>query len=429
MMVNETVKELMTFLDGAPSVYHAVEQLRRMFEDAGYTRLDEGGRWDLQVGGKYYLTRGGSAIVGFRIPCADPQGFLMTASHSDRPTFKIKENGELDGNYVRIATEKYGGMLMAPWFDRPLSVAGRVMVETEAGVQTKLVNIDRDLMMIPNVAIHMNRKANDGYAYNPTSDTIPVLGGKDAKGRLMALLEEQADGEILAHDLFLYNRDRAKVWGAQEEFFSAQAIDDLECAWSTVKGFLTAGESRSIPVVCVFDSEEVGSSSVQGAASTLLADTIARICRARDLEPERMLSQSFLISADNAHGIHPNHPELADAANAPVVNGGVVLKFNANLRYTTDGVSAAVFRRVCRLADVPVQTYYNRADIPGGSTLGNISLGQVSVPTADIGLAQLAMHSCYETAGVQDVEHLLKAMQVYYGSTLTVTAEGTYLLN
>lgn len=429
MMVNENVKELMTFLDGAPSVYHAVEQLRRMFEDAGYTRLDEGGRWDLQVGGKYYLTRGGSAIVGFRIPCADPQGFLMTASHSDRPTFKIKENGELDGNYVRIATEKYGGMLMAPWFDRPLSVAGRVMVETEAGVQTKLVNIDRDLMMIPNVAIHMNRKANDGYAYNPTSDTIPVLGGKDAKGRLMALLEEQAGGEILAHDLFLYNRDRAKVWGAQEEFFSAQAIDDLECAWSTVKGFLTAGKSRSIPVVCVFDSEEVGSSSVQGAASTLLADTIARICRARDLEPERMLSQSFLISADNAHGIHPNHPELADAANAPVVNGGVVLKFNANLRYTTDGVSAAVFRRVCRLADVPVQTYYNRADIPGGSTLGNISLGQVSVPTADIGLAQLAMHSCYETAGVQDVEHLLKAMQVYYGSTLTVTAEGTYLLN
>ena len=429
MMVNETVKELMTFLDGAPSVYHAVEQLRRMFEDAGYTRLDEGGRWDLQVGGKYYLTRGGSAIVGFRIPCADPQGFLMTASHSDRPTFKIKENGELDGNYVRIATEKYGGMLMAPWFDRPLSVAGRVMVETEAGVQTKLVNIDRDLMMIPNVAIHMNRKANDGYAYNPTSDTIPVLGGKDAKGRLMALLEEQAGGEILAHDLFLYNRDRAKVWGAQEEFFSAQAIDDLECAWSTVKGFLTAGESRSIPVVCVFDSEEVGSSSVQGAASTLLADTIARICRARNLEPERMLSQSFLISADNAHGIHPNHPELADAANAPVVNGGVVLKFNANLRYTTDGVSAAVFRRVCRLADVPVQTYYNRADIPGGSTLGNISLGQVSVPTADIGLAQLAMHSCYETAGVQDVEYLLKTMQVYYGSTLTVTAEGTYLLN
>lgn len=429
MMVNETVKELMTFLDSAPSVYHAVEQLRRMFEDAGYTRLDEGGRWDLQVGGKYYLTRGGSAIVGFRIPCADPQGFLMTASHSDRPTFKIKENGELDGNYVRIATEKYGGMLMAPWFDRPLSVAGRVMVETEAGVQTKLVNIDRDLMMIPNVAIHMNRKANDGYAYNPTSDTIPVLGGKDAKGRLMALLEEQAGGEILAHDLFLYNRDRAKVWGAQEEFFSAQAIDDLECAWSTVKGFLTAGESRSIPVVCVFDSEEVGSSSVQGAASTLLADTIARICRARDLEPERMLSQSFLISADNAHGIHPNHPELADAANAPVVNGGVVLKFNANLRYTTDGVAAAVFRRVCRLADVPVQTYYNRADIPGGSTLGNISLGQVSVPTADIGLAQLAMHSCYETAGVQDVEHLLKAMQVYYGSTLTVTADGTYLLN
>ena len=424
----ELVKELTAFLDGAPSVYHAVDGLRKMFDDAGYTRLDEGGRWELEVGGKYYLTRGGSAIVGFRIPCAQPQGFLMSASHSDRPTFKVKENGELDGNYIRMATEKYGGMLMAPWFDRPLSVAGRLLVQTDHGVKTELVNIDRDLMMIPNVAIHMNRKANDGYAYNPTSDTIPVLGGKSAKGSLQTLLQEQAGGEILAHDLYLYNRDRARVWGAQEEFFSAQAIDDLECAWGTVRGFLTSQTSRSIPVVCVFDSEEVGSSSVQGAASTLLADTVARICRSLGLEPERLLSQSFLISADNAHGIHPNHPELADAANAPVLNEGVVLKFNANLRYTTDGISAALFRQICRMAGVPVQTYYNRADIAGGSTLGNISLGQVSVPTADIGLAQLAMHSCYETAGVQDAEYLVRVMQTYYGATLTVTPQGEYLL-
>ncbi len=428
-MATQNVKELMQFLDAAPSVYHAVEGLRGLFEAAGYTRLDEGKIWQLEVGGKYYLTRGGSAILAFRVPCDKPQGFLMTSSHSDRPTFKIKENGEMESKYIRMATEKYGGMLMAPWFDRPLSVAGRVLVETPTGVKSKLVNIDRNLMMIPNVAIHMNRKANDGYAYNPTSDTIPVLGGKDAKGKFDELLAQQAGGKILAHDLYLYNRDRASLWGIDEEFVSAQAIDDLECAWGTTKGFLTAGDSRSIPVVCVFDSEEVGSSSVQGAASTLLADALGRICKALDLELTQMLSQSFMVSADNAHAVHPNHPELADGANAPVVNEGIVLKFNSNLRYTTDAVSAAVLRKVCGKAGVPVQTYYNRADIAGGSTLGNISLGQVSVPTADIGLAQLAMHSCYETAGVQDLEYLVTAMQAFYSSTLTVTADGEYIID
>ena len=427
-MATQNVKELMQFLDAAPSAYHAVDGLKNMFEAAGYTRLDEGKQWKLEVGGKYYLTRGGSAILGFRVPCEAPQGFLMSASHSDRPTFKIKENGELESKYIRIATEKYGGMLMAPWFDRPLSVAGRVLVETPTGAKTKLINIDRDLMMIPNVAIHMNRKANDGYAYNPAVDTIPLLGGKDAKGKFEALLEEQAGGKILGHDLYLYNRDRAKVWGIDEEFVSAQAIDDLECAWGSVKGFLNAGQSRSIPVVCVFDSEEVGSSSVQGAASTLLADALGRICKALDLELTQMVSQSFMVSADNAHAIHPNHPEYADAANAPVVNEGIVLKFNSNLRYTTDAVSAALLRSVCKKAGVPVQSYYNRADMAGGSTLGNISLNQVSVPTADIGLAQLAMHSCYETAGVKDLEYLVKAMESFYSSTLTVTAEGEYII-
>ncbi len=428
-MASEYIKELMDFLNASPSVYHAVEQLRTSMESAGYTRLDEGKPWTLEVGGKYYLTRGGSAIIAFRIPCAHPQGFLMTSSHSDRPTFKVKENGELESKYIRMATEKYGGMLMAPWFDRPLSVAGRVLVETDDGVKTKLVNIDRDLMMIPNVAIHMNRKANDGYAYNPTSDTIPLLGGAEAKGRFAQLLSQQADGKILAHDLYLYNRNHAAVWGIDEEFFSSQAIDDLECAWATTKGFLTSGDSCSIPVVCVFDSEEVGSSTVQGAASTLLADTLSRICNTLELSLPQMVSQSFMISADNAHAVHPNHPELADAANAPVINEGIVLKFNSNMRYTTDGVSAAVFRRVCGKADVPVQTYYNRADMAGGSTLGNISLSQVSVPTADIGLAQLAMHSCYETAGVKDLDYLVKAMQVFYSSTLTVTPDGGYVID
>ena len=416
-------EKLMAFLDASVSVYHATAYLANILEDAGYVRLSEGETWHLTAGGKYFLTRGGTAVLAFRVPETTPKGFLMTASHSDRPTFKVKENGELTGKYTRLATEKYGGMLIAPWLDRPLSVAGRVMVETEDGVQSRLVNIDRDLMMIPNVAIHMNRQANDGYKWNPAVDTLPLLGGSNTAGKLNELLEEAAGGKILGHDLYLYIRQKATVWGINEEFISSAALDDLECVWECTQGFLSAEDGNSIPVLCVFDSEEVGSSSVQGAASKLLESTISRICISLGLEEQVMLANSFMISADNAHAVHPNHPELADANNAPVVNGGVVLKFNANLRYSTDGVAAAIFRKVCQKAGVAVQTYCNRADMPGGSTLGNISLSHVSVPTADIGLPQLAMHSCYETAGVQDALDLEKVVAAYYAGSLEVSGD------
>ena len=420
------IEKLRAFLDASVSVYHAAAYLADVLADAGYTRLSEGENWNLTAGGKYYLVRGGTAVLAFRVPETTPKGFLLTASHSDRPTFKVKENAELTGKYTRLATEKYGGMLMAPWLDRPLSIAGRVLVETEDGVQSRLVNIDRDLMMIPNVAIHMNRQANEGYKWNPAVDTLPLLGGADAAGKLNDLLEEAAGGKILGHDLYLYIRQKATIWGMNEEYISSAALDDLQCAWACTQGFLSAEDGNSIPVLCVFDSEEVGSSSLQGAASKLLESTITRICASLGLNELVMLSNSFMISADNAHAVHPNHPEYADPNNAPVVNGGVVLKFNANQRYCTDGVSAAIFRKVCDKAGVKVQTYCNRADIPGGSTLGNISLSHVSVPTADIGLPQLAMHSCYETAGVQDAIDLEKAMTAYYAGSLEVCDEDYY---
>ena len=417
---------LMHYLDGAHSVFHAVEGLKNRLEEAGYTRLQESGKWNLIPGGKYYMTRGGTSIMAFRIPKGTPKGFLMSASHADRPTFKVKENGELCGKYTRLAVERYGGMLMAPWLDRPLSIAGRVLVETDKGMETKLIDIDRDLLLIPNVAIHMNRKANDGYSWNPAVDLLPLMGGSEAKGKLNALLEDAAGGKLLGHDLFLYVRQKASVWGLEEEFLSSAALDDLECAYCCTEGFLKAADSAAVPVLCVFDSEEVGSSSVQGAASDLLENLLARICKACDWNLMEMLASSFMVSADNAHAVHPNHPEFADATNAPVVNGGVVLKFNANQRYCTDGVSGAIFRKACEKADVPVQSYYNRADLPGGSTLGNISLCHVSVPTADIGLPQLAMHSCYETAGVKDAEYLMDAMASYYSQAITCPADGCY---
>ena len=416
--MDKKIEALKAFLDASHSVYHAAKNIADVLENAGYTRLYEADKWELSAGGKYYLVRGGTAVLAFRIPEGEPAGFMMTASHSDRPTFKVKENGVLEGKYTRLATEKYGGMLMAPWLDRPLSIAGRAMVETEQGLEARLVDIDRDLLLIPNVAIHMNRSANEGYKWNPAVDTLPLLGGKDAKGKLEAILEEAAGGKVLGHDLYLYIRQKAAVWGVEEEYISSAALDDLECAWCCTQGFLQAEPAESVPVLCVFDSEEVGSSSVQGAASDLLESALSRVCGALGWDLPRMLASSFMVSADNAHAQHPNHPEFADAANAPVMNGGIVLKFNASQRYCTDGVAAAVLRSVCGKAGVPVQTYCNRADVPGGSTLGNISLAHVSVPTADIGLAQLAMHSCYETAGVQDALYLEAAMAAFYSMCL-----------
>ncbi len=423
------IEELKKFLDSAHSVYHAVAALEEQLKDAGYTRLSEADAWELAPGGKYYLIRGGSALLAFRIPEGECKGFLMSASHADRPCFKVKENGVLAGAYTRLAVERYGGMLIAPWLDRPLSVAGRVLVETETGVESRLVDIDRDLLLMPNVAIHMNRSANEGYKWNPATDTVPLLGSKETAEKFWQLVEEQAGGKILGHDLYLYVRQKAVVWGLDETFISSAALDDLECVWGCTQGFLNGKETANIPVLCVFDSEEVGSSSYQGAASDLLQSTISRICKTLNIEERRTLAQSFMVSADNAHALHPNHPELADAANAPVMGGGIVLKFNANQRYTTDGVSAAIFRKICARADVPVQTYCNRADIAGGSTLGNISLSQVAVPSVDIGLAQLAMHSCYETADVKDVAYLADAMAAYYAAELTMTGDGTYQIN
>lgn len=419
---------LKAFLDKAHSQYHAIALLKSQLEENGYTGLPEGGKWELQKGGKYYLTRGGSALIAFRIPEEDPTGFMMSASHSDRPTFKLKENGVLSGPYTRLSTEKYGGMLIGPWLDRPLSVAGRVLVEGEGKVESRLVDIDQDLLLIPNVAIHMNRKANDGYTWNVAVDTLPLLGGKDAAGKLDAILEEAAGGKILGHDLFLYVRQNATIWGTEEEFLSAQALDDLECAWGTTQGFLQATPAKAVPVLCVFDSEEVGSCSMQGAASDLLEAALRKICAVCGYDLSGLLANSFMVSADNAHALHPNHPELADSKNAPVMNEGIVLKFNSNMRYTTDGVSAAVFRSVCKKADVPVQTYYNRADLPGGSTLGNISLAHVSILSADIGLAQLAMHSCYETAGTKDIAYLVQAMEAFYSASLEVSSDGSFCL-
>ena len=425
--MEEEIRGLRAFLDASHSHCHALAYLRDMLEEEGYVLLPERAEWELTPGGKYYVQRGGTALVAFRLPEEPATGFLMSASHCDRPCFQVKENSELNGAYLRLAVERYGGQILHTWLDRPLSIAGRVTVETEEGVESRLVDIDRDLLLIPSVAIHMNRQVNDGYQWNPAVDMLPLLGGKDAAGKLLAELEQQAGGRILGHDLYLYIRQRSSIWGMEQEFISSAALDDLECVWGCTRGFLKTAPSEMVPVLCVFDSEEVGSGSVQGAGSTLLTDVLERICHGLGWNLKRMLAQSFMVSADNAHALHPNHPELADPTNAPVLGGGVVIKRSASLSYCTDGVSEAVFRKICEKAGVNTQSYRNRADIPGGSTLGRISLAHVSVPTVDIGLAQLAMHSCYETAAVSDAADLVRAMTAYYGTTLEASENG-YIL-
>lgn len=422
--MNQQINAFCAFLDQAKSFFHVTENICAMLTAKGYVRLDEGQPWALESGGKYFVQRNGSSLVAFRIPKESPCGYTMSACHSDRPAFLVKENGELKGAYTRLSTERYGGMLMYSWMDRPLSIAGRVLVETPNGVERRLIDLDRDIAMMPSLAIHMNRTVNEGYSWNPAVDSIPLLGSKDVAGLLPQLLEQAAGGRILSHDLYLYVREPARVWGLNEEYLSAPALDDLQCVWGCTQGFLNAGESRNITVLSVFDSEEVGSNSTQGADSTFLSATLERISRILGLDQDCMLANSFMVSADNAHAVHPNHPQLSDSGRSVAMNEGVVVKFAATLNYTSDGLSAAVFRKICEKADVPTQTFYNRADLRGGATLGHFSLHHVSVPSVDIGMAQLAMHSAYETCGVQDVLYLEQAMTAYYQSTFIATENG-----
>lgn len=417
-------QQLIEFIENSPTCFHAVQTMTDILRAEGFTELKENQRWRVENGGNYFVTRNGSSLIAFTVPAQDMKGMHIIASHSDSPAFKIKENPELEseGRCIRLNVEGYGGMIRAPWLDRPLSVAGRVIVkEKDSGnFHSVLVNIDRDLVMIPNLAIHMDRQINDSCKYNVQKDMLPIYGDLSAKNTFMKLISDAAgvpEEEILGHDLFLYNRQKGTVWGASGEFLSCSRLDDLQCAFASLKGLLAGARREYLAVHCVLDNEEVGSGTKQGAASTFLYDTLTRIHTALGLSQEDYLihlADSFMISADNAHAVHPAHAAKADPTNRPYLNGGIVMKFSANQKYCTDGVSAAMFRDLCRKAGVPVQTFVNRSDMAGGSTLGNISNTQVALNTVDIGLPQLAMHSPYETAGVKDTGYLIRAAEEFF---------------
>ena len=421
-MQHAPARELLHFIKNSPTCYHVTENIRQKLLANGYTELSERERWEVAPGGKYFVRRNGSSTIAFRVPEMIDGGFAMAAAHSDSPAFRLKEHPDRrSAHYVQLSTEKYGGMLMSTWFDRPLSVAGRVFVRANGEIVEKLVSVDRDLLVIPNVAIHMNRTANDGMKYLANIDTLPLLGGKDSGGILpiVAKAADVAENDILGSDLFLYCRGEGTLLGENEEYILSPKLDDLECACGCLEGFLAAKESGNIAVCCIFDNEEVGSGTKQGAKSSFLRDVLERICNNSETY-KRAVAKSFMLSCDNAHAVHPNFADKSDSTNRVYMNGGIVIKYNANQRYTTDAVSEAVVKYVCKNAGVPYQMYANRSDIPGGSTLGNLSNEKVSLNTADIGLAQLAMHSSYETAGSRDTEYMVKMIKEFYKTEIVL---------
>lgn len=434
-MEENMVQRLLDFLDASPSCYHAADQVTQALGGAGYIRLWESEAWALIPSGKYFVVRGDASVIAFRVPRKDWKGFMIAAGHSDSPTFKVREAAEIvsAGNCLRLSVEPYGGMIMRSWLDRPLTVAGRVMVRDGQRVASRLMYVDRDLLVIPSVAIHMDREVNKGTALKANVDLLPLFAQGKEPGAFRKLIAAEAgvpEADLLTTDLFLCLRDKAARAGADGAFIASPRLDDLQCVFACLQGFLAAEEGESMPVLAVFHNEEVGSGTRQGADSTFLADVLSRAARALGREGEdwlRTLACSFQVSADNAHAIHPAHPEYADGNEFPVLNGGVVVKYNAAQHYTTDAVSDALFRQVCQEAGVPVQRYSNRADLPGGSTLGNISTAHLSVHSVDVGLPQLAMHSAYEVAGVQDTDALIRAMAVYFGKSFREGPEGLTL--
>ena len=412
-------QNLFDFISACPTPFQAVETVSSVLEDAGFIRLEEFERWLIDRGGKYYVTRNDSSLVAFYVPEDEFNGFMITASHDDSPCFKIKTNPEVTENgYIRISSEGYGGMLCAPWLDRPLSVAGRVAVR--AGEGFRMVNVDLvdPCLVIPSVAIHMNREANNSASFNKAIDMIPLYCSED--GTVPPLLTVIADkmgvpeDDIISTDLFVYNPQHGIQWG---DYISAPRLDDLQCVYACLQGFLNSAPDNSLPVFCMFDNEEVGSTTKQGADSSFLTDVINGICDSLHIgenAKRRHIALSMMISADNAHAVHPNHPEYRDKNHSVYMNKGIVVKYNANQKYTSDSVSTALFKGVCERAGVPVQYYANRADMAGGGTLGNISNSHLSLNTVDIGLPQLAMHSSWETAGAFDTEYLASAISEFY---------------
>lgn len=416
------IKDFQKYIDSSVVNFLAISNAEKRLLEAGYVRLYEEDIKDINLGEKIYFKRNDLSLIAFNIGKEvnnNNYPFHIIASHVDSPCFKIKPHLESSGLYHKIDVEPYGGMIASSWLDRLLSIAGRVTYKKDGKIISSLINIDEDLLMMPNLCIHFNREINSGYNYNFATDTQPFVSEEETSifNRIAKELKINKE-DILNHDLYVYNRDKSKVWGINQEYISSPRIDDLECVYTSLVAFLNSDNKKAINVLYLANNEEVGSESSTGADSDFLYNLMKLLSNKLGFELESALVNSFLVSADNAHALHPNHPEFYDKEDAPRMNKGIVIKYNASNRYTSDGLSSSLFIEMLNKKKLPYQYFTNRSDIRGGSTLGNILLSHVSILSIDVGLAQLAMHSSFETAGSKDIELAIKSFEVFYQSEI-----------
>lgn len=425
------VQTIIEDLERSFSPYHVVDRLRSKLLEKGYEELFETNRWKTKRGGRYFVIRNGSSLIAFKVPeKEDKKAFHFAMVHTDSPTFKIKPNPIIEtGDGTVLNVEPYGGMIDSTWMDRPLTIAGRILVRTEKGIRTKLFCPEEDLLFIPNLCIHMNRTVNDGMKFNAAKDMLPLFSTK--KVDFLDYLSKAANVEkeaILGFDLFLVNRDKPRRVGLEKELLSSPKLDDLASCYAAFYAFLDSDEEKEIPIFAAFDNEEVGSMTRQGANSTFLQDTIDRLSKALEIEKDQAIAASIALSIDNAHANHPNHPEISDQTTHVRLGNGVVIKHSARQSYTTDALSSAIVKAILEKEDIPYQEYTDRSDLRGGSTLGNISNSQISLASCDIGIAQLAMHSANELCSVDDIESMKQLVEAFYRRDILLSQDGVDIL-
>ena len=421
-------KELMEFVDKTPNAYYCINNLKTKLLEEGYEELYENEPWNhISENGKYFVTKNDSSLIAFKIneELDNSTGFNIVATHSDSPSFTIKSHPEIfDNNYLKLNTNGYGGMINYTWLDRPLSLAGRIILKNDKTYESHFINIDRDILVIPSQAIHINREVNKEATFNHQTDMLPIItinNNRNIKSIIRKQLEEQGIpikqiSDICDYDLYLYNRDKAKIIGYDNNMILSPRLDDLACVYPSFCAFTESDNKESLNVFCAFNNEEIGSLTEQGADSTFLYDTLKRIAKIKGQDVEIMLKNSFIVSADNAHAIHPAAASKSDPTNTVTLNGGVVIKHHKN--YTTDGLTSSILKDICTNANVPPQDFECKSDMVCGSTLGGLSIRHVSIDSVDVGMPQLAMHSANETIGVDDIFYMYEAILEFYNTKI-----------
>lgn len=440
-MKNQLNDELIAFLNESHNEYLAANAIRNILSESGFKEIKENETWNLKENSKYFFLRNGNSLVAFITPYRLNKSdfyYKIISSHLDSPALKLKENPAVSINfYEKWKVEVYGGLINSTYVDRPLGLAGRLIVKTKYGLETRIVDTKKAVAIIPNVAIHQIRNINNGFIYNPQVDLLPLAGTSEKAHYFDEIVSSflKDDEEIVSYDLYLYNFDRAQYVGFNDDLICGQKEDDLSSAFLSLKALIdseTNYNESGIKIAAFFNNEETGSLSFSGADSDLLKSTLRRIAlsfNAKESEYFAAIKKSFVLSADNGHAIHPNHPEMSDDKNLCLLNKGILLKFNSNMAYTSDAFTSAFVKTLCKDNNIPYQVFFNRSDVRGGSTLGNISISQESILTADIGMPQLAMHSSFETIGSEDTKHMFNLMSSFYKTVFKIDNDKITFLN